>query len=381
MPLSFQFEEPKGIYFGPGSRSKLPEFLAPFGERVLVLTGHSWLKSSGRQVEFEKLLSRFSVEIYPCPEGEPTLKGINAARKDCGKLHPDMILAIGGGSVLDTAKALSALIPLSEGPEDYLEGIGIGKTLETPGLPWFAMPTTAGTGAEVTKNAVIRVAARGVKKSFRSPHLLATYAIVDPELTLSLPLRQTGIAGMDALSQLLEAFVSKKNKPVPRALIKDAFPGMLKALRTMVHNPKDMESRTNASYGSLISGIALSNSGLGAAHGFASVLGGLYEIPHGLLCAVFLGPVIRFNAPVIEEDIAALLATAGLYRGKDPLRWLIAEIEELLDLYQLEINFKCFGIVKSKVKEIAGRAAGSSMLGNPISLSQSDKVKLLEEIL
>ena len=165
--------------------------------------------------------------------------------------------------------------------------------MQGPGVPWIALPTTAGTGAEVTKNAVLKSKELGAKKSLRSPYLLATCALVDPELAVGAPLGLSGIAGMDALTQLVEAFVSKKPAPIPRALAGEAFPGMLRALKRIPQDPDDLQARTAAAYGAMVSGIALANSGLGAAHGFASGLGGLYDVPHGMICALFIRPVLR----------------------------------------------------------------------------------------
>jgi len=275
--------------------------------------------------------------------------------------------------------------------EDYLEGVGRGLQLDRPGVPWIAVPTTAGTGAEVTKNAVVKAKELGAKKSLRSPYLLATCALVDPELTAGAPLSLSGTAGMDALVQLVEAYVSKKSAPIPRALCRQAFPPMLAALKRIPQDPDDLEARSAASYGAMASGIALANSGLGAAHGFASGLGGLYDIPHGLICALFIRPVLRANAELIREDCALLYQSfveqggnavakpAG--RSSDPVQWLIDRIDELFTLYDLPANLKGFAVDAERIPEIARRSSGSSMSGNPRELSQQEREDMIASLL
>jgi alcohol dehydrogenase class IV len=387
MIKSFTLQMPQGIYFGPGQRNKLPELLQRFGDRVLLFSGQHWFTKSGWLERFLELLEPFQLLSLHSPGGEPEVEGLNLLLRQAREFKPDAIVAVGGGSVLDTAKAVSGLLPVREKVEDYLEGVGRGLTLERPGVPWIALPTTSGTGAEVTKNAVLKSKSLGVKKSLRSPYLLATYALVDPDLTVGAPLSLSGIAGMDALTQLVEAFVSRKAAPVPRALARRAFPEMLQALRKIPRNPDDLQARTSASYGAMVSGIALANSGLGAAHGFASGLGGLYDIPHGLICALFIRPALRANAELIREDCALLLqsaveqgaAEAG--EGADSVQWLIGEIDVLFSLYDLPEDLKGFAIDAKEIPEIARRSSGSSMSGNPRELSQQEREAMIAELL
>ncbi len=387
MIKNFTLQMPQGIYFGPGQRNKLPELLHRFGDRVLLFSGQHWFNKSGWRDRFLQLLDPFQLLSVHCPGGEPEVEGLNVLLRQAREFEPDAIVAVGGGSVLDTAKAVSGLLPVREKVGDYLEGVGQGLTLEHPGVPWIALPTTSGTGAEVTKNAVLKSKSLGVKKSLRSPYLLATCALVDPELTLGAPLSLSGTAGMDALTQLIEAFVSRKAAPVPRALARRAFPEMLQALRRIPRNPDDLQARTSASYGAMVSGIALANSGLGAAHGFASGLGGLYDIPHGLICALFIRPALRANAELIREDCALLLhsaveqGAAQIGEGEDPVQWLIGEIGALFALYDLPEDLKGFAIDAAEIPEIARRSSGSSMSGNPRELSQQEREAMIAELL
>lgn len=351
------------------------------GNDILIIVGEKWFKESGWEKTFETLLADYNVSFINCPSGEPTVTSVKMVRQHAKKSDPDVIVGIGGGSVLDTAKAVAGLLPTEEPVEDYLEGVGAGKAVSAPGVSWIAVPTTSGTGTEVTKNAVIKSTELGVKKSIRSPHLIANYVIIDPELTLDLPVTVTGQSGLDALTQLIEAFVSKKSKPLPKALVKDAFPRMFKALKVLINKPADLPARTDAAYGALVSGIALANSGLGAAHGFASGIGGMFDVPHGLICAVFLAPVLLANASAIREQITDLVQSGGFSIRGDAFEWLLGGIDNLMKGFDLKRVFKSYGIPISRITEIAERSMGSSMSGNPVELSQGDREKILHEVL
>lgn len=386
----FILQMPQGIFFGPGEWKKLPELLPRFGRRVLVFSGQRWFSESGWQHRFREVLSSFEVLSLQCPGREPEVEGLNGLLEQARDFKPEVIVAVGGGSVLDTGKAVSGLLPVRDKVEDFLEGIGKGLKLDVPGVPWLALPTTSGTGAEVTKNAVLKSKAHGAKKSLRSPFMLATYALVDPELTVGAPLTLSGIVGMDALTQLVEANLSKKSAPIPRALSRQAFPGMLRALKMIPKDPDDLQARAAAAYGAMCSGIALANSGLGAAHGFASGLGGLYDIPHGLICALFIRPVLRANAEVIREDCRLLYQTAleqgvadkqGAAAQDDPVQWLIGEIDSLFSVYDLPVNLKGFAVDPGQIPEIAHRSSGSSMSGNPRELPQEEREAIIAGLL
>ena len=262
MIIPFDFECSRQIIFGPGSLKRLSGLAHEYGHQVAVITGSRWIYSTPYIDDLKTSLSDFNSNFFPCAEGEPTLDSIREMLPRIKSKQPSLIVAIGGGSVLDTAKAVSALIREEEDPADYLEGIGKGKVISGKGTPWIAIPTTSGTGSEATKNAVIRSIEHGVKKSLRSSFLLPTHVIIDPELTQGLSLRITGMTGMDALVQLFEAYVSTKRKPLPCALIHDAFPVMLSSLKQLVHEPDNLDARTGASYGAFISGVSLANSGL-----------------------------------------------------------------------------------------------------------------------
>ncbi len=393
----FTVETPRAIHFGAGAIEKIGALTSALGRKALLVTGNKWLSSSSWGKRLERLLSGIEVRTVGCPAGEPSTRSLARVIAEAGPFAPEVIIAVGGGAVIDTAKALSALLRHGGPVERFLEGVEGSIPVPGPCIPWIAVPTTAGTGAEVTKNSVIRAEALAVKKSMRSPFLLATAVIVDPQLTVTLPLSVTGISGLDALTQLVEAYVTKKRNLFVRSLVEGAFGPMLKALQGLPRALDDVELRTSASYGALVSGIALANAGLGAAHGFASGLGGLFEVPHGLICAVTLPYVLEANAEVIEKDIDRLTsdfreqATGGLDGGvgrsgtgsgrQSGVAWLSAQVCEILAAFGLPADLRGFHIPAERMREIAERSSGSSMSGNPRDLGIDEREKILAKII
>jgi alcohol dehydrogenase class IV len=379
----FMVEFPASIHFGAGSLERLGEVAAKNGPRALLLSGARWLASSGWMTDISRLLSGLDLQVLACAEGEPSTESLASSLEMAQGFSPSVILAIGGGSVLDTAKALSALLQHGGPAQRFLEGVAGSVEVPGPGVPWIAVPTTAGTGAEATKNAVIRATDLGVKRSMRSAYLIARAVIVDPRLTCSLPPRVTGISGLDALTQLVEAYVTLKSNPFVRSLIHGAFGPMITALERLVREPQDIEMRSAASYGALISGIALANAGLGAAHGFAAALGGMFGVPHGLACAVSLPHVLDANADVIREPVARLASAIHGRRGPaaDPVRWLADKVREILKGFGLPPDLRDFNIPAERITEIAEKSSGSSMNGNPKQLSLAERERLLAKII
>lgn len=375
--MPFRLDLPATVLFGPGTSAELPGLARRYGRRVLLVTGASWLARSGRLAPLAASLGE--VERHACRAGEPTTESVEEARRHAREVGPEVIVAVGGGSALDTAKALSGLLRSDQPIERFLEGFGATVEMPGPGVPWIAVPTTAGTGAEATRNAVIRVPGPGVKRSMRSPFLLASAVIVDPELTVDLPPAVTGTGGLDALTQLVEAHVSRKANPFTSSLARGAFLPLLDALDGLVDAPSDIGLRTDASYGAFVSGIALANAGLGAAHGFAAGLGGMFDIPHGLLCAVFLPHVLAANADVISERIAELVC--GRSGAMDPVRWLGDAVRRLLGRYGLPADLREYAVPVSQVPTIVERSAGSSMSGNPKDLGRDVQETIIHRVL
>ena len=379
--IPFSLEMPRAITFGPGTLRRLGETVREMGTRVMLLSGSGWLRGSRWEAVIDDGLSGCEVCRYACPAAEPSVGSVNAAAAAAAAFGPDVLVAVGGGSVIDTAKALSALVRFPGSAERFLEGLPGSAAVPGPCLPWIAVPTTSGTGAEATKNAVIKSETAGVKRSMRSRHLLAHAVVVDPELTVSLPPGVTGTSGLDAFTQLVEAYVSRSSTPPVRSLVEGAFPLMWEALDGLSRSPGDLRLREMASYGALVSGIALANAGLGAAHGFAAAVGGIYDVPHGLACAVFLPHVLEANRDAIAADIGRLVGdTHGTAAAGDPVGWLAAEAMRLLGAYALPTDLRGFRIPAGSAAELAEKSSGSSMRGNPTELSMKERIDILERV-
>jgi alcohol dehydrogenase class IV len=379
--IPFSLEMPRSIAFGSGVVRKLPETVREIGTRVMILSGSTWLRGSPWDAAIEKGLAGCAVHRYSCPAAEPSTRSVDAAAVEAAAFGPEVLVAVGGGAVIDTTKALSAIVRYTGSSERFLEGLPGAIAVPGPCLPWIAVPTTAGTGAEATKNAVIKSETAGVKRSMRSRHLLAHAVLVDPELTLSLPRGVTGTSGLDAFTQLIEAYVSRSTAQPVRSLVEGAFPLMWEALDGLWRSPGDLGLRESASYGAFVSGVALANAGLGAAHGFAAAVGGMFDVPHGLACAVFLPHVLEANKDVVSSDIARLVSGAHEpAAARDPVGWLAAEAARLLKGYGLPSDLRGFGIPQSSVAELAEKSSGSSMRGNPKELSMKERMDILSRV-
>jgi len=380
--VPFDLETPSAIHYGIGAIDKLPKIVRGLGSRVLVLSGRRWFSESRWQERFSEALEGCVVDRLCCEAGEPSTRSLAAAAAKGSRFGPDVIVAVGGGSVLDTAKALSALLRFPAPVERYLEGMEGAVPVPGPGLPWVAVPTTAGTGAEVTKNAVVKSEALGVKRSMRSPFLLAKTVVVDPQLTFSLPLATTGASGLDALTQLVEAYVSRGTNPYVQSIIEGTFMPMLDALIKLPQSPADPTLRSQASFGALVSGIALANAGLGAAHGFAAAVGGSFDVPHGLACAVFLPRVLSANAQLIRGTLARLADRSGApITGADTVTWLGEQVKALLAAYGLPSDLREFKIPAGKIAELAEKSSGTSMRNNPRELSRDERMEILASVI
>jgi alcohol dehydrogenase class IV len=310
------------------------------------------------------------------PSVATVVQGLATARA----AEAEIVIGFGGGSVIDTAKAIAGLATNPGQPLDYLEVVGAGKPLTQPALPWMAIPTTAGTGAEVTRNAVLSVPERRVKVSLRSPHLLARIALVDPELTLDLPPEITAATGMDALTQLIEAYVCNRPHAMVDLMCASGISKAARALHLVWVNPHDLAARTDLSLAALWSGIALANAGLGAVHGFAGPIGGMFPAPHGAVCAALLAPVMEANIAALRTrapdnlvlkrygQIACWLTGRARAKPEDGVR----HIRSLVAKLQLA-KLSAFGITEGNSLEIIAQAQqASSMKANPIVLTPDE---------
>ena len=371
---SFEFATAGRIVAGPGRARELPDVLAGLGSRVLVVTGADPARHDG-------LLAGvgLAAAVFPVA-AEPTVDLARAAVAAARQHGADVIAAIGGGSVIDTGKAVAMLLGNGGDPLDYLEVVGAGRKITRPSAPCVAGPTTAGTGAEVTANAVLAVPEHQVKASLRSPLMLPRVALVDPELTASCPPPVTAASGMDALTQCLEPFVSVRANPVTDGLAREGLRRAAAGLRAAYADGADGAARADMAVCSLLGGIALANAKLGAVHGLAGVVGGTAPVPHGAACAALLAPVIEANVRALRSgppDQPALdrYAEAARLLTGEPGATLdegLAWIRETITLLAIP-GLAAFGVRVQQADAIAAQAArSSSMQGNPVVLSHDD---------
>jgi alcohol dehydrogenase class IV len=369
MPARFEFATAGRILFGPGT---LRDFQpATFGKRAFICGG----RSHKRLAPLLEVLTKAGVEHAEFEVAtEPTLELVSSAVEAARAHQPDFIIGMGGGSVIDAAKATAALLN-NPGPIlDYLEVIGQGKPLTQAPVPMVAIPTTAGAGAEVTRNAVITSHQHQVKVSLRSPLMLPRLAIVDPELTLDLPPELTASTGMDALTQLIEPYVSARANPMTDLICISGIHLAALALPLAYKNPADLAARSDMSLASLYGGMALANAGLGAVHGFAAAIGGMFHAPHGAICARLLEPVMRANIDAVKKAQPKTLhryTHIGQLLARKPdatAEQGVACVHDLCASLKIP-HLGAYGISEKHLEEICARAsAASSMKANPVTL-------------
>jgi alcohol dehydrogenase class IV len=370
----FEFATAGTILAGAGRVAELPGVVAGLGSRVLVCTGADPARHDGLLAGLELPAVMFAVGA------EPTVELARACAAAAREHGADVVAAVGGGSVLDLGKAAAMLLGNGGDPLDYLEVIGSGRKITRPSVPCVAVPTTAGTGAEVTANAVLASPAHGLKASLRSPLMIPRVALVDPELTVSCPPRVTAASGLDALTQCLEPFVSVRANPLTDGLAREGLRRAAAGLRAAYADGSDLGARADMAMCSLLGGIALANAKLGAVHGLAGVIGGTADVPHGMACAALLAPVVEANvralrsgqpgAPALDRytEAARLLTGSPAASIDDGLTWIRETVSQLA-----VPGLAAFGIGPQHVDDVAAKAArSSSMQGNPVGLTRSD---------
>jgi len=290
--LRFEFATATRIIFGAGALKQIGLLAAEMGRRAFVVTG---LSTAQTQPLLDLITAQgMQYETFPVAH-EPTVETVQSGVRHVRHASCDLIIGFGGGSVIDAGKAIAALMTNPGDLLDYLEVIGKGKPITQPAAPYIAIPTTAGTGAEVTRNAVLASPEHHVKVSLRSPLMLPRVALVDPELTYSLPPQITASTGLDALTQLVEPFVSIRANPMTDAFCREGMRRATHSLRQAYEYRNDVKAREDMALASLLGGLALANAGLGAVHGIASVVGGMFPAPHGAVCARLLPHVMEIN--------------------------------------------------------------------------------------
>jgi len=375
--MRFEFATATRIVFGEGTAATLPELARTFGSRALVVIGAS-------QERAATLISALSAETFIVP-GEPTVELVREGARRVLDAACDVVISVGGGSAIDAGKAIAAIATNGGEPLDFLEVVGKGRALAVPPFPFIAVPTTAGTGSEVTRNAVLGSTEHGVKASLRSPLMLPRVALVDPELTYGLPAAITACTGLDALTQLIEPYVSARANPLADAVCVEGLSRAGAALRRAYLDGTDIDARRDMALASLFGGLALANSGLGVVHGFAAPLGGSWKAPHGALCAALLPhsmaanvAALRARAP-LHPALGRYAAIARMLTGRidasadDGIDWVRALCAEL-NVPPLRV----WGITQDDLPGVVEKAAvASSMQANPLPLTGEELLALV----
>jgi len=391
-PRPYDFLAPGMIVFGPGRVAELGGVAGRFGDEAWIIASESGLTACGGRAAVERTLSDSGIAAswVGVATREPTIAdvaGLVSGLPARGESRP-VLVAIGGGSAIDLAKAVAA-VSANMGPDerdaeqavlDRLEGMGRGLPIRTAPLPVVAVPTTAGTGAEATRNAVVSCPTRRIKKSMRSPLMVPRAAIVDPALTVSCPRHVSAAAGLDAITQLVEAFVCRFAAPLASALVVEALPRAVAALPRVLADGGDLEARAAMSHAALLSGMALTNSGLGMAHGVAAALGVECGTPHGVACGLMLPIAVRVNRPACRDGFATLERVIDARTAADPDRAadaFVRRIEHLTQIAGGPTRLADVGLARERIAWLAANSGGASMRGNPVDLAPLELETLL----
>ena len=384
--MRFEFATAGRILFGSGTVAEIPTQARAMGQRAFVITGRSPQRFSALFAGLEEqgiAATRFEVG------GEPSVELAQEAAGHARRAGCDLVIGVGGGSVIDTGKVIAALLANPGDLTDYLEVVGHGKPLSNPSLPHIAVPTTAGTGSEVTRNAVLESSAHRVKVSIRSPWMLPRLAVVDPDLTLSMPPALTASCGLDALTQVMEPFVSNQANPLTDGLCREGMARAARSLGAAFEDGSNRAAREDMAAASLLGGLALANAKLGAVHGFAGPIGGMFDAPHGMVCASLLPYVMAANvqalqqrlpeSPVLDryDEVARILTGDPSARSGKGVQW-VRELCQTLAVPTLSH----FGIARLHFDEIIDKSRNaSSMKGNPLVLADAELESILEQAL
>ncbi|QDT32559.1 iron-containing alcohol dehydrogenase [Thalassoglobus polymorphus] len=386
--MQFELLLPNHVTFGWGKRTQLGTLAAGLGQRAVIVNGSRTLRQSVLWEELSNSLAQAKVEIVCDLDArrEPTIADVDSAtQKILACDHkPDLVIGIGGGAALDLAKAIAAMTTNQHGSSvrDFLEGVGTGLQIENTPLQTIAVPTTAGTGSEATKNAVVSVDDPPCKKSLRSEKMVPDVILIDPELTSSNPPEITAASGMDAITQLIESYISNRATSLTQALCLEGLKLAIPNLPRAFEDGMNQEARSAMSYAAFLSGVALANSGLGMAHGVAAALGAQCDISHGLACATLLPIALKTNQTASRKQQTAL----GKLFAKNPhlsktaaIEASITSIEELCAQLGIPRKLRDLGVKENQLKDIANGSRGNSLNGNPRELSTEELYSILKE--
>ncbi|HDP90000.1 MAG TPA: iron-containing alcohol dehydrogenase [Thioalkalivibrio sp.] len=383
---SFAIARLPRIEFGAGALDRLPALTASFGRRALIVTGARSFIDTAHWPRLQAALQTAGIDWQHCRvAGEPSPQLVDDAVRAFGDTPIDVVIGIGGGSALDAAKAIAGLLRVGRPVMDYLEGVGPELPYDGPAVPFIAVPTTAGTGSEATKNAVLSVQGPdGFKKSFRDDRLVAEYAVVDPSLLASCPQDVIAANGMDALTQLLESYVSLRANPFTDALAMSGLAAVRDGLLAWYdYGDAAVGAHAQMAYAALNSGITLAQCGLGSVHGLASPLGAFYPIPHGVVCGTLVAVCTEANIeamlarepnnPALNRyvEVARLLCQRHFDSREAAWEGLIALLDEWTGHMQLP-RLGAYGLADDGLDTVVANARGSSMKTNPIVLTDAE---------
>lgn len=371
----FTLMYPARIIFGRGVIERLAEEILSLGKRALLVTGCSAMRKSGVLDRVGAIMKSAGVEffLFDGVESDPSLETVNEGIEFIQRERCDVVIGLGGGSAIDVAKAIASIVKQPGTVWEYHRG----KKIEKEGLPFIAVSTTAGTGAEITNNSVLMDREKLVKKSIRSPHMIAKVALVDPELTLSIPPRITAYTGMDAFVQALESYVTKTSNPITDTLALQAIEVIFYNLPETVQEGRNIEVREKMALGSLLSAMAFSNSGLGAVHGLAHPIGAHFGVPHGLACAVLLPHVVGFNLKVRYEKFSQIAEKIGVEKTEN----LPCIMKKFLQQIGIPLDFRDYEITETDFSTIIAESRSSSMSKNPRQASDEDLREILRRVI
>jgi alcohol dehydrogenase class IV len=389
---TFEFVTATRIIFGAQSVDQVAGIAAGFGQRTLLVTGGQATAAAADRLEDQCRAKGLTVTRYAV-NGEPDVATIETGVQRAQSADCDHVIALGGGSVIDAGKAIAGLLTNGGSVLDYVEVVGRGQAIQHPTAPFIAIPTTAGTGTEVTRNAVIAVKEKQVKVSMRSPYLLPRVAVVDPILTHTMPPSVTASTGLDALTQLIEPFTSIRRNPMTDAI---AEAGLKRAANALLpaYSTGDPVAREAMVFASLCGGLALANAGLGAVHGFAGVLGGIYPIAHGVCCATLLPHVIEANitalierepsSPVLDRYRIIAEHLIGIAINGNHVHTRGVLVDHITDLCQTMgiPPLSEFGVTADAIPQIVAQSQqASSMKANPLPLTTDELSRILTKAL
>jgi alcohol dehydrogenase class IV len=384
--MRFEFATAGRVLFGPDTFNEVERIVPELGKRALIVRG----RNPERAKPLEALLRAANIDCFSFEvDGEPVIEQIEQGVNQARQMEAGVVIGFGGGSVIDSAKAIAGLVT-NPGPIlEYLEVIGKGKPLSVPSLPCVAIPTTAGTGAEVTRNCVLASPEQRVKVSLRSPFLLPRFAVVDPKLTCELPPSVTASTGLDALTQLIEPYVCVRSNPITDGLCIEGMRRVARSLLSAFERGGKISAREDMALASLFGGFSLANSGLGAVHGFAAPIGGMFHAPHGAICAALLPHVMDINIRAIRERAAGSVVLGrydaigailtGFEKGtsNDGIRW----VSELCKELRIP-GLRSYGVSEADIPVLVEKAAkANSMKANPVLLTAEELTEALHRAL